>query len=56
MNGVAATPDRAKIRFIDRLSGGQDDEVDLAAAGLVADLLHHRQRAVGTGAHPGSWR
>src|SRR5262249_6252984 len=34
----------------DRLRRGQDDEVDLAAAGLVPDLLHHRQRAVGAAA------
>ena len=34
----------------DRLSRGQDDEVDLAAPGLVPDLLQHRQRAVGAGA------
>src|SRR5947207_11503567 len=29
---------------------GQDDEVDLAAAGLVPDLRHHRQRAAGAAA------
>jgi hypothetical protein len=34
----------------DRLRRGQDDEFDLAAAGLVPDLLHHRQRAVGAAA------
>jgi hypothetical protein len=34
----------------DRLGGGRDDEVDLAAAGLVPDLLQHRQCAVGAGA------
>src|SRR5208283_3957502 len=34
----------------DRLRRGEDDEVDLAAAGLVPDLWHHWQRAVGAGA------
>ena len=29
---------------------GQDDKVDLATAGLFPDLLHHRQRAISTGA------
>jgi len=33
-----------------RLRRGQEDKVDLAAAGLVADVLHHRQRAVSAGA------
>ena len=34
----------------DRLRCGQDDQVDLAAAGLVPDLLHDRQRAIRAGA------
>src|SRR6478672_8180805 len=36
---------------IDRLCRGQDDKVDFAAAGLVPDLLHHRQCAISTGAN-----
>ena len=44
MVSVAALADHA-----DRLDGGQDDEVD-GAAGLVVDVAHHRQRAVGAAA------
>src|SRR5207237_314367 len=35
----------------DGLSCGQDDKVNLATSGVLLDLLHHRQRAVGTGAN-----
>jgi len=41
---VAALGDHA-----DRLDGGRDDEVDVAA-GLVVDVAHHPQRAAGAGA------
>jgi hypothetical protein len=34
----------------DRLCRGQDDQVDVAAAGLFADVVHDRQRAIGAGA------
>ena len=34
----------------DGLRGGQDHEVDVAAAGLVVNVLHDRQPAVGAGA------
>ena len=41
--GVRSSPGQ----HADRLCCGQDDQVDLAAAGLVPDLLHDRQGAVG---------
>src|SRR6266566_6456689 len=37
-------------QYGDRLCRGHDDQVDLAAAGLFVDVLHHRQRAIGAGA------
>ncbi len=47
-DGVGAL--RGPGEHADRLCRGQDDQVDLAAAGLFLDLLHHRQRAISTGA------
>src|ERR1019366_4790504 len=41
---------RGPGQHADRLCRRQDDEVDVATAGLFADLLHHRQRAISTGA------
>ncbi len=38
-------------QHVDRVCCGQDDQIDLAAAGLFPNLLHYRQRAVSTGAN-----
>ena len=35
----------------DRFCCGKHDQIDLASAGLLPDLLHHRQRAVSAGAN-----
>jgi len=37
-------------QYGDRLCRGQDDQVDLAAAGLLVDVVHHRQGALRAGA------
>ena len=46
---MALVPGAALARAPIACARGEDDEVDLAAAGLVPDLLHNRQRAVGAG-------
>ncbi len=37
-------------QYPDPLRRGHDDQLDLTAAGLVVDVVHHRQRAIGAGA------